>query len=183
MMFGRRHRMPDRLRAALDSGERILAAVPTEGGELLVASRFGLWLVGDHDVVRWEWHLLSKVRLAGGSLHLTVAEELDPWPGGTMVLRDLPERTFLPVRSAKLTDVVHERVRRSVAASYHLQWPGSGGWVVLRRIVGRDGLTTQLRLDPGADQGAAGFADAVVSVRDQLWPAEVPRTGGAAEPE
>jgi hypothetical protein len=40
--------------------------------------------------------------------------------------------------------------------------------VVLRRVPGRNGLTRQVRLDPGADAGAPGFADAVAAVADEL---------------
>jgi hypothetical protein len=63
---------------------------------------------------------------------------------------------------------VHTRVRRSVAASRHLPFPRGGGWVVLRRVPGRDGLTRQVRLDPGADAGAPGFVEAVTAVADDL---------------
>jgi hypothetical protein len=40
--------------------------------------------------------------------------------------------------------------------------------VVLRRVPGRDGLTRQVRLDPGADIWAAGFAEAVDAVAAEL---------------
>jgi hypothetical protein len=62
-----------------------------------------------------------------------------------------------------------------VASSRHLDFPGGGGWVVLRRVPGRDGLIRQVRLDPGADAGAPGFAAAVTAVADEL--ASVPLSG------
>jgi hypothetical protein len=55
-----------------------------------------------------------------------------------------------------------------VAASRHLSYPGASGWVVLRRVPGRDGLTRQVRLDQGADASVPGFAAAVAAVGDQL---------------
>ena len=78
------------------------------------------------------------------------------------------ELTFALGTRSGLTDVVHNRVRRSVAASRHLPYPGAGGWVVLRRVPGRNGLTRQVRLDPGADVDTPGFVDAVLAVADEL---------------
>lgn len=147
----------------------------TQDGRVLAASRFGLWLVdGDH-AERWDWHLISKARLADRVLGLTLADQVDAWPDGTAVLVDRPEVQLRPERLSRLTDTVHHRVRRSVAASRHLPWPGAGGWVVLRRIAGRDGLAVQLRLDPAADPDAAGFAASVRVVVDALWPEGVAR--------
>ena len=74
------------------------------------------------------------------------------------MLVDEPVREYRLAGRTGLTDVVHTRVRRSVAASRTCGYPGAGGWVVLRRVPGRDGLTRQVRLDPGADVWAAGFA-------------------------
>ena len=89
-------------------------------------------------------------------------------PDGVDVLVDEPELVFGLATRSGLTDVVHQRVRRSVAASRHLPYPGAGGWVVLRRVPGRDGLSRQVRLDPGADADVPGFAAAVVAVADEL---------------
>lgn len=174
----RRADMPAALRAALAPGEQITAAVPAEHGRLLAVSRFGLWIVEGAGAVRLDWHLVSKARLAEGELQLTVADELTTWPDGTVVLRDRAPRSVRPQRPTRVTDAVHQRVRASVAESRHLDWPGSGGWVVLRRVAGRDGLTAQMRLDPGADPAAAGFADAVAVVVEAMWPATVARSGG-----
>jgi len=173
-----RSAMPAELTAALQPGEQVLAAVPA-AGQVLAVSRFGLWIVEDGGAARIDWHLVSKARLAEGELQITVADEIARWPDGTVLLRDRAPRTLHPERMNRLTDVVHQRVRASVAASRHLAWSGAGGWVVLRRVAGRDGLTTQLRLDPGADPTAAGFADAVAAVVDMLWPPAVPRPGAA----
>ena len=57
-------------------------------------------------------------------------------PDGTVVLIDEPVREYTLSGRSGLTDVVHTRVRRSVAASRHLDFPGGGGWVVLRRVPG-----------------------------------------------
>jgi hypothetical protein len=92
----------------------------------------------------------------------------DQVSGAVQVLVDEPELVFALATRSGLTDVVHQRVRRSVAASRHLPHPGAGGWVVLRRVPGRDGLTRQVRLDPGADAAAPGFAAAVRALADEL---------------
>ncbi len=150
-----------------------MALTPTQDGQLLAVSRFGLWMIVDHAAERWDWHLISKARLADRVLAVTVADEVARWPGGTVVLMDRPEVRLRPQRPSRLTDAVHDRVRRSVAASRHVAWPGAGGWVVLRRVPGRDGLMVQVRIDPDADPGAAGFAAAVMATAAEMWPAEV----------
>jgi hypothetical protein len=163
--------------AALDRDEQVMGLTPTEDGMTLAASRFGLWLVDGDRAERWDWHLISKARLADGVLGLTLADEVDRWEDGTVVLVDRPEVQIRPERLTRLTDTVHHRVRRSVAASRHLPWPGAGCWVVLRRIAGRDGLAVQLRLDAGADASADEFAAAVGLVVDELWPEGAVRIG------
>jgi hypothetical protein len=174
--------MPAHLAAALEPGEQITAAVPADG-QVLAVSRFGLWIVEGGSAARIDWHLISRARLTGGELELTVADVVGTWPDRTDLLRDRPPRILRPERLTRLTDAVHQRVRASVSASRHLEWPHAGGWVVLRRIAGRDGLATQLRLDPGADPEAAGFAEAVAAAVDELWPVAVPRPGGEAHPQ
>jgi hypothetical protein len=171
-----RAEMPAALKAALEPDEQITSAVPADGG-ILAVSRFGLWIVDGEIATRIDWHLVSKAQLTEGELRLTVADEIATWPDSTVVLRDRAPRSLHPQRLTRLTDAVHHRVRASVAESRHLDWPGAGGWVVLRRVAGRDGLTVQLRLDAGADPGAAGFADAVADLVDALWPESVPRPG------
>jgi hypothetical protein len=135
---------------------------------LLAATRFGLWLVSGGVALRWNWELVSKARLAGGTLVLIAAEQVAVTDDGIVLLKDLPPRQFQLGRPTGLTDAVHTRVRRSVAASRQLPWPGAGGWVVLRRIPGRNGLTTQVRLDVDADAEADGFLEQVRQLADEL---------------
>lgn len=171
-------KVPPALAAALGPDEHLTGLAPAQGGLLLAVSRFGLWLVDGERAERWDWHLISRARLADRVLQLTVADEIDHWPDGTVLLADRPEVQLRPERLTRLTDTVHVRVRRSVAASRHLPWPGAGGWVVLRRVPGRDGLTVQVRLDAGADPTAQGFAEAVAAAAEDMWPATVsPRPG------
>ena len=185
----RRPALPDVLRSALDVDERILVTAPCEDGRLLAASRFGLWVVGEPAgpaarADRIGWDLVARARLTGRMLSVLPTRVVDRFTSGigayddahvevqvdiyVDVLVDDPELTFALGTRSGLTDVVHNRVRRSVAASRHLPYPGAGGWVVLRRVPGRNGLTRQIRLDPGADVDAPGFADAVLAVADEL---------------
>ncbi len=160
--WSRGPRLPEALIAAIQPEEVILASCRTLDGVLLAASRFGCWDVGvDDDAAhRTDWHLISKATLRNGALTIVTAEEVGDWPDGTVLLADrVPVAHRLPVPT-RISDIVHTRVRRSVAASRHLDWPGAGGWVVLRRVAGRDGLARQLRLDPGADPNAPGFVEA-----------------------
>lgn len=173
--LGRGRGLPEALRAALGPADRVLAGAVAEDGRTLAASRFGLWLVAGEVAERWDWHLISKARLRAGTIYLTVVDPIETWPDGTVLVRDRPEVSIRPQYSTRLTDIVHQRVRRSVAASGRFEVPGAGAWVALRRVAGRDGLTVQVRLDAGADHEATGFASAVAQRVAQLWPVEVPR--------
>lgn len=146
--LGRRGELPESLRAALLPEEEVQFALRTDGGELLAVSRFALHLVLGEQHGRWGWESISKATLSAGTLTVTAAETVAHLDG-LWVTADAAPRTFRLTRPHRLTDVVHQRVRRSVAASRRLDRPAGGGWVALRRIPGRDGLQAQLRLDPG----------------------------------
>jgi hypothetical protein len=137
-------------------------------GKLLAASRFGLWEVGDDRATRLGWEMVAKARLTDLVLTIIATRVIGQFADGTQVVVDEPAREYTLAARSGLTDAVHNRVRRSVAASRRLGHPGAGGWVVLRRVPGRDGLTRQVRLDPGADAGTPGFAAAVAEVAADL---------------
>jgi len=165
--------LPDVLRASLTPDERIAVTAPCEDGRLLAVSRFGLWVVGDPggpqaQAARIGWESIARARLLARVLSVVTTRVAGQLPDGTDVLVDEPELVFALASRSGLTDLVHNRVHRSVAASRHLPYPAAGGWVVLRRVPGRDGLTRQVWLDPGADVDVPGFADAVRSVADEL---------------
>ena len=185
----RRRPLPETLRSVLGPDERISVTAPCEDGRLLAVSRFGLWVVADPiggpgadtgtgpaggvdanpaAARRIGWELVARARLTARVLSVIPMRVAGSLPDGVDVLVDEPELVFGLATRSGLTDVVHQRVRRSVAASRHLPYPGAGGWVVLRRVPGRDGLTRQVRLDPGADADVPGFAAAVVAVADEL---------------
>ena len=156
----RRLSVPEALAGELQADEHVQVLAPLVDGESLAVTRFGLWLLSGGVAVRWNWETVSKARLAAGSLVLVAAQEVAVTDDGIVLLQDLPPRQFQLAGPTGLTDAVHSRVRRSVAASRHLPWPGAGGWVVLRRIPGRNGLTTQVRLDGAVDAAAQGVMPA-----------------------
>ncbi len=164
----RRRPVPEPVARAIGKDERVLGVAECVDGPVLVATRSGLWVTEGGDAHRIDWHLISKARLDGRVLSVVVADQVGSWDDGMVALVDRPQRTFTLSARNSITDVVHGRVRGSVAASRHLPWPGAGGWVVLRRIAGRDGLVRQIRLDPGADPAARGFADAAADLADEL---------------
>ncbi len=164
----RRTALPPALVRSLGPDEEVQVVASLVGGEVLATSRFGLWMVSGDAAVRWNWELVSKARLSARTLTLTAADEIGRTDAGIVVLEDLPPRDFVLSGTNGLTDAVHSRVRRSVAASRHLPWPGAGGWVVLRRVPGQDGLTGQVRIDPGANVYAAGFLRAVTDTLADL---------------
>ena len=164
----RRRALPPQLTAVLDKDEHIQVLADCADGKMLAASRFGLWVISDDRASRLGWELVAKARLTARVLSIIPTQVVDQFADGTQVLVDEAPRDYTLAGRSGLTDVVHTRVRRSVAASRHLEFPGAGGWVVLRRVPGRDGLTRQVRLDPGADPGAPGFVEAVMGVADDL---------------
>src|SRR6478752_405949 len=164
----RRRSLPPLLHAALDPDEHIQVLAGCVDGKMLAASRFGLWVVDEQKASRLGWELIAKARLSARVLSVIPTEVVDEFADGTVVLIDESAREFTLSGRSGLTDVVHTRVRRSVASSRHLDFPGGGGWVVLRRVPGHNGLTRQVRLDPGANASAPGFVDAVIRVADDL---------------
>ena len=169
----RRLSVPDALARELQADEHVQVLAPLVDGDVVAVTRFGMWLLSGDVAIRWNWETVSKARLAGGELVVIAAEEVGVSDDGIVLLQDLPTRRFQLAGPTGLTDAVHTRVRRSVAASRHLPWPGAGGWVVLRRVPGRNGLTTQVRLDQesGATTQAlesTGFLAAVRQVAGEL---------------
>jgi hypothetical protein len=171
----RRRSLPPLLHAALDPDEHIQVLAGCQDGKMLAASRFGLWVIDEQKASRLGWELIAKARLSARVLSVIPTEVVDEFADGTVVLIDESAREFTLSGRSGLTDVVHTRVRRSVASSRHLDFPGGGGWVVLRRVPGHNGLTRQVRLDPGANASAPGFAAAVAAVADEL--ASIPLPG------
>jgi len=152
----------------LAADELVTAVAQTTQGPVLVCTRRALWRVVGDDADPLGWDRVAKAKLDAGRLTITATVEVEVWADGTSMVRDAEPVEYRFAQSTKVTDQVHARVRRSVAASRYLPWPGCGAWVALRRVPGRDGLHPQVRLDPGADPAAPGFTDAVAAVVAEL---------------
>jgi len=168
LRWQRRVVLPAVLLPMLNPDEQVQLVTQLVDGQSLACSRFGLWLVNPDSAIRMNWELISKVRLQGNTLTVLTAEQITTTDDGVVVLQDLPPAVFELLGTGRLTDAVHTRVRRSVVASRYLGWPAGGGWVVLRRVPGRDGRTRQLRLDRGAQVDAPGFLSAVTQTAREL---------------
>jgi len=168
----RRESVPPTLAGRLESDELITAMARADDGHTLLTTRRGLWVVDDERAQRLGWERIAKARLELGVLTLVPLEDVDLDDAITeddlSVVRDGRPWEFRLGKPAKVTDQVHTRVRRSVAASRYLPWPRAGGWVALRRVPGRDGLLGQLRLDASADMFAPGFLSAAHLVATEL---------------
>ena len=156
-MFGFRKRPapPAVLTEALSADEEILASAQEAAGGWMAATRFGIWKLppgGEPTLVPWT--LISKVTWQAPILHIVradVAGEL----GGAELIIDRHPYNYEIAQPGKLTDVIHARVRSGIISSTHHEFPGGGGWVVVRRVPGRDGPMAQVRLDPGTPESAA----------------------------
>ncbi len=149
MGFLRRSKMPPALAQALRPDETVLVNARLVGGGFLAATRFGLWHVAeDGEPTRWPWPLVSKARWQPPTLSLTVAEVVGILGPAEIILDGRP-RDYQLDGVSKLTDVVHQRVRSGIVSSVHHQTAAGGLWLVMRRVPGQDGVSAQVRPDPG----------------------------------
>jgi hypothetical protein len=110
----------------------------------------GLWLPGSRRV---GWHMISKATWGGGTLVLIEATEASR-SGDAVVLADLPPVRYVLIDSGRLPDIVHTRVTKSIASRHRQELPGGGAWFVQRKVPGQDGITLQVRPDPGTSPEA-----------------------------
>ncbi len=169
-----RQRVPAGLIGVLGPEEMVLAAADTADGALAV-TRFGVWEVPAAGVpVLHGWPVISKARWRAPNLELTIADVAGEL-GGAQLLVDRPPVSYLLGQPGKLTDLVHSRVRSGIIAADQHQLPGGSGWIVLRRVPGRDGVTPQVRLDDGTDAGHPLLEGAVADLVDDLLAAYRPQ--------
>jgi hypothetical protein len=142
--------VPDDFEGTLDPEEHVLATAEVKSGGHLVATSHGLWLPGSRRV---GWHLISKATWSGGALVLIEATE-DSKAGDAVVLSDLPPVRFVIVNGARLADIVHARVTKSITSRHRQELPGGGAWFVQRKVPGQDGIVLQVRPDPGTSEEA-----------------------------
>jgi len=167
-LFRRRNPLPDQVRDALDADEVVLTSALAADGTTVAATRKRLIVLAGSELRSIGWSEVARARLDAGTLTVVPLRPVTMLPDGTAVVRDAAPLIFAFDRPAGITDQVHSRVRRSVAGSRYLPWPGAGGWVTTRRVAGQDGLILQIRLDTGADPQAPGFLDAALRAGAEL---------------
>lgn len=156
--------VPPGFEGTLDADEHVLATSEVKSGGHLVATSHGLWLPGSRRV---GWHMISKATWGGGALVLIEASEVTK-AGDAVVLADLQPVRYVLVGAGKLPDVVHARVTRSITSRHRQELPGGGAWFVQRKVPGQDGVTLQVRPDPGTDPDAVAAVAAEVAAKMRL---------------
>jgi hypothetical protein len=141
--------LPEGSTVRLADDEHVLAV-----GDRLVATSLGLWLPDeDGESYRAGWHLISKATWDNEVLTIIEARETGS-AGEAVLLEDLPPRRYSLRAPGRLPELVHERVTDSVKSSHRKELPGGGAWFVQRKVPGRDGISLQVRADPGTDEDA-----------------------------
>ncbi len=170
--FSRRPQPPAALKAVLQPGEEVLAAAQDVGGSWFAATRFGVWKVpATGDPKLFGWSSISKARWQPPILQLTLAEVVGEFAGADLIVDRKPVNIEI-AHASQLTDLIHTRTRGGIISSTYYDLSGGGGWVVVRRVPGRDGVAVQVRLDPGTDpvvaeeQLAGVVSDAFGSFRE-----------------
>lgn len=153
--------LPEGSTVELADREHVLAVE-----DRLVATSLGLWLPDDGGSYRVGWHMISKATWNNNVLAVIEARETGH-AGEAVLLEDLPPRRFPLHQPGKIPQVVHERVTGSVRSSHYREVPGGGARFVQRKVPGRDGITLQVRADPGTDEDAVRVLAANVAAEIQ----------------
>lgn len=134
--------LPEGFDGRLEHDERVLGSAAVAGGGLLVVTTLGLWVPGDDGPRRIGWHLVSKATWDGRALTVIEADEVeDAAPDAVQIVDRAPQRFPLP-EPARVPELVHARVTRSVL---HSERDAEGNLMVRRRVPGRDGVRLQIR--------------------------------------
>jgi hypothetical protein len=170
ILFGRRRRLPDADRPALERDERVVAWASSPHGAVVATNR-GLWLPGDGTgpagPARLGWHEIHKAVWTGEALAVTAAGLVERGRGYDVVA-DRPTVEYRLTDPGDLPAQVRARVTRSVGPSTHHPLPGSGGVrVVARRVPGADGLAWTVRYDPGVDHDDPIVREATAALVEQ----------------
>ncbi|HEY3261874.1 MAG TPA: hypothetical protein VGJ95_16690 [Pseudonocardiaceae bacterium] len=141
---------PEGFDGRLGNDERVLGSAPAAGGRHLVVTTLGLWVpdtaaeVEDAGAVwyrRIGWHMISKATWNGRVLTVIEADEVGTEHDAVLIADREPRRFTLP-EPAKVPELVHARVTRSVL---HSERADGGDLVVRRKVPGRDGVRVQIR--------------------------------------
>ena len=138
---------PEGFTGRLGSDERVLASAAHADGGVVVLTQYGVWLPHGR---RIDWHLVSKASWTDDTLSLIEAEEAGVL-GEAVLLVDRQPVQLLLAEPGRVPELVHRRVTESIRDRERVDLPGGGAWVLRRAVPGRNGLSLQVRADPGTD--------------------------------
>ena len=168
----RRHRLPADAYREFEPGEHVVAWAPHERGYLVATTR-GLWLPDFAE--RLGWHEIHKATWTGQELTILPSRQVSEAGSGpdapADVVADAEPALFRLSDPGELPHEVRVRVTRSVVYSQHHELPNGGVRVLGRRVPGRDGVSFQLRYDPGTALAGADHelvTELVTQARESL---------------
>jgi hypothetical protein len=143
-LFHRRDSPPARIVSLLEPDDRVLSWADVDDGDVVLASRRGLWWPDGDGPRLIGWQFVDKAVWRDGALTVIEAELVDD-----LLLVDRPPQTVEVATPRDLPQTVRKRVEANVVQSHVHVLPGGAGRFVARRIPGRDGLVWWVRLEPG----------------------------------
>jgi hypothetical protein len=138
-LFTRRERPP--ALPGLAPGERIVSWADTADGDVVAATRLGLWWPGPR---RIGWQHVDKATWRDGILTVIEADVVDD-----LLLVDRPPVSVTLTVPRDLPPTVRKRVEANIVARELLTVPGGAVRFVGRRIPGADGVNWWAHLEAG----------------------------------
>ena len=138
-LFARRERPP--ALPGLEAGERIVSWADTPDGDVVAATRIGLWWPGPR---RIGWQHVNKATWRDGVLSVIEADEVDD-----LLLVDRPPVSVELSVPRDLPPTVRKRVEGNIVSRELLAVPGGSVRFVGRRVPGADGIRWWAHLQPG----------------------------------
>lgn len=138
-LFTRRERPP--ALPGLEPGERVVSWADTADGEVVAATRLGLWWPGPR---RIGWQHVVKVTWRDDQLSVIEADVMDD-----LLLIDRRPVSVTLTTPRDLPPVVRKRVEDNIVARELLAVPGGAVRFVGRRVPGQDGISWWAHLEPG----------------------------------
>ncbi len=148
-LFTRRERPPADLVAQLEADDRVLSWADTEDGNVVVASRYGVWWPAPDGLRQIPWQHIDKAVWREGVITVIEADVVDD-----CLLVDRAPVSAVLTRPRDLPPTVRKRVEANIVRSELLTVNGGVVRFVARRRPGHDGVTWWARLEPGTRDNA-----------------------------
>jgi hypothetical protein len=148
-LFTRRERPPADLVARLDPDDRVLSWADADDGQVVLASRYGVWWPAPDGLRLIRWQHIDKAVWRDGVISVIEADVVDD-----ALLVDRAPVSAVLTRPRDLPPTVRKRVEANIVRSEVLTVNGGVVRFVARREPGRDGVTWWARLEPGTRDNA-----------------------------